>query len=135
VCGQQGPPDGLYTELHQLFRSSEVSVDRRGLTTVVSIPGSHLFRPDGLSLRDEAMMTLDLLSTALNLHPDHRVQLEGHTDAREPTGPFAQRFTTAWDLSHARAAAVMDSLTGRFRVAESRFTLVARGPNEPVATN
>lgn len=134
TCGEDGTPDAMYSELHQVFVGSDIVVERKGLTTVVTVPGDHLFTR-GTDMRDEGKITLDFLSTALSLHPTYALLIEGHTDDAALQGDLRKLYGSDWGLSYARAEAVMDLMVSDFKVAESRFALVARGPFQPLASN
>lgn len=136
TCSDAGPPDAIYADLHQVFAGTEIAVEREGPITVVTLPVSILFTdPYSLRFREEATMTLDLLATALNLHPDHRIELEGHSDDRILPGDLVRRYGSHLDLSFQYAAAVMQHLTQDFDVPDSRFVVSARGGWAPVASN
>lgn len=134
-CDVQGEPDRMYADLHQVFAGTEVVVERAGNATKVIIPGDHLFRAGTTDTRQEANMTLDLLATAVNIHDKHQVVIEGHTDDSMPTGELARYYRSNWEVSFARAKAVMEVLTKSYGVSESRISLVARGEFDPVASN
>jgi flagellar motor protein MotB len=131
-----GGNDTLFSDLTQVYKGSEISVTRKRGVTLVTIPVSHLFA-DAYSLRfrEEAQMSLDLLATALNLHPRHGVIVEGHTNDRILPSNLVRRFGSHLDLSFQYAAAVMQNLSEDYAVDETRFTVAARGKWDPVASN
>src|SRR5690606_22878234 len=87
-----GDPGPIYANLHQLFAGTEISVDRRGGITVVTLPVGHLFAdPYNLRFRQECQMSLDLLATALKDYPEQPVVVDGHTDDRMLTSSSARR--------------------------------------------
>lgn len=132
----EGGDDTLYADLKQVFAGGEIKVGTdRGATELI-IPISHLFAdPYSLRFREEATMSLDLLATALNLHPNHRVTIEGHTNDKILPSNLVRRFGSHLDLSFQYAAAVMQRLSEEFKVDEQRFTVAARGPWAPIASN
>jgi len=60
------------------------------------------------------------------------VRLEGHTDAIPIHTP---RFRSNWELSAARAIAVLDLLTGRFEVPRERVAIAGYADTTPIAAN
>lgn len=136
TCTHGGSPGPIYAALHQVYAGTEVAVERRGGITVVVIPIAVLFA-DAYSLRfrEESTMSLDLLATALEGHPDQRIVIEGHTDDRMLPAGLVRRFGSHLDLSFQYAAAVMQRLTEEFGVSEDRFTVAGRGRWAPIATN
>lgn len=135
-CDAVGAPDAIYADLHQVFAGTETTVEREGAVTVVTLPVSVLFTdPYGLRFREEADMVLDLLATALKLHPSHRVQISGHTDDAMLPSDWVRRYGSHLDLSFQYAAAVMQRLSVDYAVPEGRFTVSAHGQWAPVASN
>jgi len=131
--GRAGP-DPLYQELHQVLARTEVEVARQGRITEITFPAAHLFGVDELSLRQEAEMTLDMMATALNLHPNYRVDIEGHTDDRGVPMDLRSRFDNAYVFTAARAWALGARLQ-REGVDPSRISVIGRGSARPIASN
>lgn len=135
-CEALGSPDAIYADLHQVYAGTETTVEREGSVTVVTLPVTVLFTdPYSLRFREEADMVLDLLATALKLHPTQRVQISGHTDDAMLPSDWVRRYGSHLDLSFQYAAAVMQRLSVDFQVPEERFTVSAHGQWAPVASN
>jgi chemotaxis protein MotB len=60
------------------------------------------------------------------------VRLEGHSDSRPIHTP---RFRSNWDLSAARAIAMLELLRDRFQVPPSRMAVAGYADNSPADTN
>jgi chemotaxis protein MotB len=60
------------------------------------------------------------------------VRLEGHTDSVPIS---TARFRSNWELSAARAIAIMDLLSKRFNLARERLSIAGYADNAPVAPN
>lgn len=129
------PASELFTELMQVFSGSEVLVERRGVRTLVTIPGSVLFSPGRVDVRQEAEMVLDLLATGLKLHPEQHIMVIGHTDDQALSGSLRRRYGSNFELSALRAASFMRHLVDRFGVDRTRFTIAGRGPMDPLVSN
>ena len=80
-------------------------------------------------------MTLDVMSTALKLHPDYTIDVEGHTDDAGVPPSLRKRFGDPFTFSAARAYALVDTFTSKFGLPEERFSVIGRGPSRPIATN
>jgi chemotaxis protein MotB len=107
----------------------EVSLEPRGL--VVSLKQAAFF-PSGGDLLDPATYsTIEKLAGALNA-VGNPIRIEGHTDA-QPI--HSARFPSNWELSAARAIAMMDVLVKRFKVDESRMGIVGLASNDPEASD
>jgi chemotaxis protein MotB len=126
--------DPLYQELHQLLRTTEVSVRRDGRSTVVVIPGGHLFGVDEVSLRQEAAMTLDLIATALTRHPRYWIDVEGHTDELGVPSGARSRFDNPQLFTAVRAYALTRYLIDQ-GVDANRIAISGRSSTRPAASN
>lgn len=126
---------GLLAQLTQVLAQTEARVERDGPRVAVTLPASLLFDSSGLEVREEASMVLDLLATALQLHPEAQVWIVGHTDDSLLTGALKKRHEDNWGLSLARAQSVQRVLVQRFGLDERRFTISGRGASQPIATN
>lgn len=63
---------------------------------------------------------------------NNQVRLEGYTDS---IPIHNSRFRSNWELSAARAIAMLEALAGRYGVASSRMAVAGYGENFPVDTN
>jgi len=130
-CDTGGPPPAIYTELLQAFADTEVEVARDGKRVAVVIPTSLLFAPGSVEVRREAMLVVDLVATALKLHPEQSAWLVGHTDDGPLPRDAARRYGDHTTLSFAQAHAVAKVLAGRFEVDAGRLSSSGRGADRP----
>lgn len=135
VCDQGEDGAALLAQLSQVMSGTEVRVERDGPRAVIIIPGELLFASGSTEVRDEAMMFVDLLATALQLHPTTHAWVVAHTDDDPLSGGMKKRFGDNWGLSSARGQAFMQVLVERFGVDERRFTVSGKGASQPIATN
>ena len=90
------------------------------------------FFPSGEDTIDPATYSsLEKVATAICQLPNP-VRLEGHTDA---IPIHTTRFRSNWDLSAARAIAVLDLLTTRFSVPLQRLAIAGYAETIPIAAN
>jgi chemotaxis protein MotB len=107
-----------------------IAIQPRGL--VLSLRESALFPPGQDMLNPEALPLLSKISEALSKLPGQPVRLEGHTDnVPIQTG----RFPSNWELSAARANAVLDLLVNRQGLDPGRFAVAGYADYHPVASN
>lgn len=107
----------------------EVSLEPRGL--VVSLKQAAFF-PSGADVVDPATyQTIGKLAEALNA-VGNPIRIEGHTDS-QPI--HSARFQSNWELSAARAIAMMNVLVGKFGVDEKRMGIVGYADTQPEADN
>jgi chemotaxis protein MotB len=106
-----------------------LSMEARGL--VVSLRQATFF-PSGEDTIDPATYSsLQKVATAISQLPNP-VRLEGHTDA---IPIHTVRFHSNWDLSAARAIAVLNLLTARFNIPVQRLAVAGYAETIPIAAN
>jgi len=136
TCSQDGTPHVFYSEMVEVFSGTEVKVERSGPNTVLVVPGGMLFSSGRTTIRQEAMMVLDLLSIGLHLHSDLHVWVIGHTDDSPlSSSSMRRKYGTNWELSAHRAASVMHVMVKEFDLPAERFTIGGRGPVQPIVAN
>jgi len=121
----------LNTVLQHEVQSGEmwIHLEARGL--VVSLQQATFF-PSGEDRLDPATyFSLEKVATAIRQLPNP-VRLEGHTDSLPI---HTARFRSNWELSAARAIAVLDLLNHRFQVPCERMAIAGYADTVPVAAN
>lgn len=68
-------------------------------------------------------------------HSGRRLRVEGHTDSNPIGAGLKKTFESNWELSAARAAAVVRHFQWTHRMEPGRFEVVGYGPYAPVAAN
>jgi chemotaxis protein MotB len=118
-----------YAETHGLAREVETQIARRGL--VVRVLTDHvLFESGSASLAPPAGSLLDGLARLLKAEVRNPIQVEGNTD----NVPVSGRFPTNWELSTARATAVLRALLAR-GVSANRLSATGYADRNPIASN
>jgi chemotaxis protein MotB len=126
------------------IKSNKVKVtsDERGL--VITLASDAFFSPASAVINIEATRDILLRLAQLLASPElkgRKFRIEGHTDTA-PTGPPSNRafswsygpWPSNWDLSCARATAVLRYLVG-LGIDEHRFQVAGFGDTVPVASN
>lgn len=108
--------------------------EKDGLTHI-TLDGSAAFGTAQAWLTDDAKGTLDQIWGVLANYPDRRILVEGHTDNRPIAASYTNVFATNWELSSARAHAVLHYLVAKHNADASRLAAVGYGPSMPVADN
>ena len=107
-----------------------LSLQPRGL--ILSLRESALFPPGQDTFNPEAVPMLGKVAEALRRLPGQPVRLEGHTD----NVPIqTAQFPSNWELSAARANAVLELLSGRLGIEPERFAVAGYADYHPVSTN
>lgn len=120
--------EDLSSEISQEKVSMKMEV--RGL--VLSFHQAAFFPSGGDDIPEEALSTLEKVANALSALPNP-VRFEGHTDSVPLNG--AGRFRSNWELSAARAIAMMEALVECCGLPRERFSIGGYAENAPVADN
>jgi chemotaxis protein MotB len=126
----EGPSAALSAIKQELEQSHlDVQVDSRGV--VVSLPQALLFAPGDDRINAEALATVSTIGDVLSKIPNN-VSLVGHTDA---VPIHNRRFSNNWELAAARGLRLLELLSSRFGVAESRLSVESFGSYDPKSSN
>jgi len=107
----------------------EVHLESRGL--VISLRQRTFFPSGQDTIPPETYATVRKIADLIGRLPNP-VRLEGHTDA---IPIHTAQFPSNWELSSARAIAMMKLLTGQFGLDPARFAVSGYADNQPVETN
>jgi chemotaxis protein MotB len=107
----------------------EVREDPRGV--VLAVPVSSAFADGDAVLSDEAAALVRRIGEAVSRLP-YPVRIEGHTDNRPIV---TDRYPSNWELSTARAAAVVAVLVEEGHLAPERFSVAGYAEHRPLADN
>jgi chemotaxis protein MotB len=125
------PPRANLLHAQELLKEQglEPKLEARGL--VISVPQVILFPSGGDTVNPQAMPTIAQIADVLRGIPND-VRLVGHAD----TVPVHnRRFRSNWDLSVARSEKILELLSIRYGIAESRLSIASYGPWRPAAPN
>ena len=127
--------NAIYEDVIGRFRSlmdgGQLSVDIVRGRLVILLPQDVLFASGSATLGSEGRDVLAEVADVLAEFPDRRFQVEGHTD----NVPIStERFPSNWELSSARALAVVRLLAQR-GVDPENLSGAAFGEYQPVASN
>ena len=107
----------------------DVHVEPRGL--VISLSQAVLFSSGDDHISKSALPMIGEIAAVLQEIPN-QVSLVGHADA---VPIHNRRFKNNWELSAARSLQLLELLTGRYGIAESRLSVASFGSNEPKTSN
>jgi len=107
----------------------DVQIDSRGV--VVSLPQALLFQPGEDKINADALATVKAIGDVLSKIPNN-VSLVGHTDA---TPIHNRRFTNNWELAAARGLRLLELLSSKYGIAESRLSVASFGSYDPKSSN
>jgi chemotaxis protein MotB len=107
----------------------EMKLEARGL--VISLKQSAFFPSGQDALDQKNLPILKKVADVIRVLPNF-IQLEGHTDA---VPIHNAHFKSNWELSCARAIAVMEAFSDTFNLKRERFSVVGRADTSPLDTN
>jgi chemotaxis protein MotB len=117
----------LASELHS--GKVQVRLEDRGLT--ISLREAAFFASGDAAVQPSSLPTLEKIALVVADLPNS-VRLEGHTDARPIHN---SRYRSNWELSTARAIAMLELLQSRFHISSERMAVAGYGENAPADTN
>jgi chemotaxis protein MotB len=107
----------------------QLKLEPRGL--VISMREATFFSSGAEAVSLSSMQILERIAAVVKQMPNP-VRLEGHTDSRPIHN---SRFRSNWELSAARAIAMLEILRDRFDIPESRMAVAGYAENAPADTN
>ncbi|NOK22974.1 OmpA family protein [Corallococcus carmarthensis] len=127
--------EALGRSLKDPLKAGDVTLSLEDDTLSVEVSERILFAPAGTALTPEGAAVLKQ-AAAVFRGPlaDHRVAVEAHTDEVLPAAPGSPT-TTAWELSAARAVAVVRQLGEREGLAPERLSATGHAAYRPRVPN
>ncbi len=107
----------------------DAKMEARGL--VISLPQTILFASGDDRITDSALPIVEEIAEVLRDVPN-RVTLIGHADS---IPIHTRRFKNNWELSAARGLRLLETLSSRFGIDESRLSVSSDGANRPKSSN
>jgi chemotaxis protein MotB len=107
----------------------DVKLDSRGV--VVSLPQALLFSPGADRINADALATVSAIAEVLSSIPN-RVSTVGHADS---VPIHNRRFRNNWELAAARGLRLLELLSSRYGIAESRLSVESDGSRDPQGAN
>ena len=131
--GELAPVKGqLEQELVEEIADGQISLSLQARGLVLSLRESALFPSGRDTFTPQAVPILGKIGRALRNLPAQPVRLEGHTDNVPIETP---QFPSNWELSAARAMAVLGFLAEKFEIQPHRLALAGYADYHPVADN
>jgi len=113
------------------FSSNDLTVTQKNGKVYVSLSENLLFPSGSATVNPKGVDALSKLASVLNVNPDIAVNIEGHTDSI----PIRGRYQDNWDLSTARANAIVRILTANYKVDPVRVEASGHAWFDPIDTN
>lgn len=119
------------TEALKGFNSSDLSVTQKNGKVYVRLSENLLFPSGSAVVNPNGVDALSKLASVLNVNNDVAVNIEGHTDSI----PIRGRFKDNWDLSTARANAIVRVLVDNYKVDPVRVIASGHSYYDPIESN
>lgn len=113
------------------FNSNDLSVYQKNGKVYVRLSENLLFPSGSAVVNPNGVDALSKLAAVLNLNSDVSVNIEGHTDSI----PIRGRFKDNWDLSTARANAIVRVLVDNYKVDPLRVIASGHSYYDPIESN
>jgi chemotaxis protein MotB len=125
----------IETSLKDEIAAQEIELVELEDTLKVVFVDKILFDSGSVDINEKGKKLLLVVAESVRGHKDQKVVVEGHTDNR-PLGPtLKERFPSNWELSTARAAAVVRFLQKEGRLQPERLSARGYSFYLPVASN
>jgi chemotaxis protein MotB len=134
LAQQKAQSDALknkMTEALKGFNSNDLSVYQKNGKVYVRLSENLLFPSGSAVVNPNGVDALSKLAAVLNLNADVSVNIEGHTDSI----PIRGRFKDNWDLSTARANAIVRVLVDNYKVDPVRMIASGHSYYDPIESN
>lgn len=125
----------IATSLKEEIAAQEIElVEMEDILKVVFID-KILFNSGSVEINQKGKTILLVVADSVRGHNDQNIMVQGHTDNR-PLGPtLKERFPSNWELSAARAAAVVRFLQKEGRLKPEKLSALGYSYFRPVASN
>ena len=125
----------ISTSLKEEIAAQEIELVEMEDTLKVVLIDKILFNSGSVEINQKGKKILLVVADSVRGHGDQNIMVEGHTDNR-PLGPtLMERFPSNWELSAARAAAVVRFLQKEGRLQPERLAAHGYSYFRPVASN
>ncbi len=122
----------LKRDLASGIQDEDIIIDVEKTVVYISIADKMLFKSGSAVVSERAIEVLGKVATVVNSKPDMEVQVEGYTDN---VSINTKCMKDNWDLSVARATAVVRVLQGNFAVDPGRLIAAGRSEYVPLESN
>lgn len=127
--------DELVASLKEEIEAGEIQVRRMKDRLSVNLVEKILFDSGRADLKSSGVEVLGKVGTELAKIRDKRIQIEGHTDDVPIGGALKERFPSNWELSAARAMAVVHFLQETTGIEPEKLSAAGYGEYQPASSN
>jgi chemotaxis protein MotB len=125
----------IETNLKEQIEQKDIKIEEIEGRLKVTFVDKILFDSGSVMIKDKGKEVLLSLADSFKDNPAQNIIVEGHTDDLQIGPALQQRFPTNWELSTARATAVVRFLQEKGNIAPERLTASGFSFYKPVAAN
>ena len=125
----------IETNLKEQIAQKDVKIEEIEGRLKVTFVDKILFDSGSVKIKDKGQQVLLRLADSFKKNEAQNIVVEGHTDDMKIGPALQQRFPTNWELSTARATAVVRFLQEKGDIAPERLTASGFSFYKPVAAN
>jgi len=127
--------DNLTASLKSEIAAGEVAITQLKGKLTVNMVDRILFDSGQAEVRADGKKVLEKVGKVLAGVTDKDIRIEGHTDNKPIVGDLKNKYATNWELSTARATAVLRHLADAAKVDGKRMVAAGYGEFRPVSPN
>ena len=135
LATQRKMNEELRGALDDLRDKESILLEEKRNLTHITLDGAARFGTAKADLTADAKEAIDRVWSVLQSYPDRWILIEGHADSRAIAPSYQHKYKTNWELSSARAHAVVHYLLAKSGADPSRVGAVGYGKYSPVADN
>lgn len=114
----------------------ELSVCRDGGRTIETLSVDALFEPASATLTENGRVRISAMADTLKArHAGDVIRVEGHSDSTPVGSRLAEKYPSNWELSAARAAAVVRFMVDEHDLPTGQIEVASYGSTRPIARN
>ncbi len=126
---------GLNQKLQQQIRENQVLVQKIENLTIITLGEESLFGSGLADLTLSGAHTIGEIAEALADYPDYHLRIEGHTDDKPIGNNLKATFSSNWELSTARATAVVRYMIYGLKIDPQRLSAAGYAQYRPMVDN
>jgi chemotaxis protein MotB len=126
--------EDLQAKFKKMIDAGHLKITTRHGRAVLQLHNDVLFDPGEADIKPAGKQTLAEVAATLRGVGGKRFQVAGHTDTEALTGATKKKYPTNWELSSARAIAVVKLLVQN-GVDPNVLSAAGYGPYDPIASN
>jgi chemotaxis protein MotB len=125
----------LDRQLAGMQEEKRVWLVEKGNLTQITLDGSATFATASADLSADGKSVIDRIWDVVGQYPNRLVLIEGYADNRPIKPSYRWKYASNWELSSARAHAVLHYIVTQHDVDATRLAAMGYGDNDPIADN